>query len=84
MNNVAKHSKANTVRLWLRKIDGRIELVVEDNGRGIDLGKVLSSNSTKGGLGFTNMRERTELSGGSFVIESTLGKGTTIRASWPI
>jgi PAS domain S-box-containing protein len=84
MNNVAKHSKANTVRLWLRKIDGRIELVVEDNGRGIDLEKVFSANSTKGGLGLTNMRERTELSGGSFVIESIRGKGTTIRASWPI
>jgi len=36
------------------------------------------------GLGLESMRERTELSGGSFVIESTQGKGTMIRASWRI
>jgi signal transduction histidine kinase len=36
------------------------------------------------GLGLTSMRERIELSGGSFWIESTPGKGTTIKASWTI
>jgi len=30
------------------------------------------------------MRERTELSGGTFAIESTKGKGTTVLASWPL
>jgi signal transduction histidine kinase len=30
------------------------------------------------------MRERAELSGGSFAIESTVGKGTTIRVLWPL
>jgi signal transduction histidine kinase len=85
LNNVAKHSKANTVRLCLRKkIEGRMELVVEDNGQGIDLEKIFKPKTASRGLGLTNMRERTELSGGSFVIESTLGKGTTVRASWPI
>jgi PAS domain S-box-containing protein len=84
MNNIAKHSKADLVRLFLRKMDGRIELVLKDNGQGFDLKKVLASESTKRGLGLTSMRERTQLSGGSFAIESTEGKGTTIRASWPL
>ena len=84
MNNIAKHSKADLVHLSLRKMDGRIELVLEDNGQGFDLKKVLGSESTKRGLGLTSMRERTELSGGSFAIESAEGKGTTIRASWPL
>ena len=83
MNNIAKHSKAELVHLSLRKMDGRIELVLEDNGQGFDLKKVLGSESTKRGLGLTSMRERTELSGGSFSIESAEGKGTTVRASWP-
>jgi hypothetical protein len=30
------------------------------------------------------MRERAELSGGTSTIESSPGKGATIRASWPI
>jgi PAS domain S-box-containing protein len=84
MNNIAKHSKADTVRLSLRKIDDRLELMLEDNGRGFDLEKVLGSERTKRGLGLSSMRERTELSGGSFRIESTEGKGTAIRAWWPL
>jgi signal transduction histidine kinase len=84
MNNVAKHSKANTVRLCLRKIDGRMEITVEDNGQGFDLEKVLGPGSESRGLGFTNMRERAELSGGSFEMESTQGKGTVIRVWWPL
>ena len=84
MNNIAKHSKANIVRLCLRKIDGRMELVVEDNGQGIDLEKILDPKNKSLGFGFSSMRERTELSGGSFEIQSAEGKGTIIRASWPI
>ncbi len=84
MNNVAKHSKANTVRLCLRKIDGRMEITVEDNGQGFDLEKVLGPGSASRGLGLTNMRERAELSGGSFEMESTQGKGTVIRVWWPL
>jgi signal transduction histidine kinase len=83
MNNIAKHSKADVVRLSLRKMDGRIELVLKDNGQGFDMKKVLGPESTKWGFGLTSMRERTELSGGSFAIESAQGKGTTVRASWP-
>ncbi len=83
MNNVAKHSKADLVHLSLRKVDGRIEVVLDDNGQGFNLKKVLGSDSTKRGLGLTSMRERTELSGGSFAVESVEGKGTTVRASWP-
>jgi signal transduction histidine kinase len=79
MNNVAKHSKANLVSTSLRrKKDGRIELVIEDNGTGFNM------ESVKKGLGLGSMRERAELSGGSFDIESVKGKGTVIRASWPI
>jgi len=84
MNNIAKHSRASLVRLYLRKIDGRLELVLEDNGQGFNMEKVVGSESTKRGLGLTSMRERVELSGGLFTIESTEGKGTIIRASWPI
>jgi signal transduction histidine kinase len=40
--------------------------------------------SIRKGLGLGSMRERAEFSGGSFDIESVRGKGTVIRASWPI
>lgn len=83
MNNIAKHSKADLVHLSLLKMDGRIALILEANGQGFDVGKVLGLESTKRGLGLTSVREQTELTGGSFSVKSTEGKGTIIRASWP-
>jgi signal transduction histidine kinase len=83
LNNIAKHSKADLITLSLRKTDGPIELTVRDNGQGFDMEKIFSMESYRKGLGLGSMRERTELSGGSFTIESIQGKGTTIRASWP-
>jgi signal transduction histidine kinase len=84
MNNVTKHSNANLVRLSLRKTDGTIELVIEDNGLGFDLEDALSVDSDRRGLGLASMKERTELSGGSFAIDSAKGTGTIVRASWPL
>lgn len=83
MNNVAKHSDADLVRLYFKKADATIELTIEDNGQGFDMEGVLSLNSSHKGFGITSMKERTELSGGSFLIESTAGAGTVVRSSWP-
>lgn len=84
LNNIAKHSGAKLARLSLRKVQGRIELVLEDDGQGFDPKKVLGSESTRRGFGLTSMSERIELSGGSFLIDSVIGKGTVIRAVWPV
>lgn len=81
-NNAAKHSKGDVVSLSLKKNHDRLELTVSDNGQGFDLGSTLAGHGSHRGLGLTSMRERTELSGGSFSIQSVLGKGTVVRASW--
>ena len=83
LNNVAKHSKADLVRLSLEKAENRIELRIEDNGRGFNLEKILSQDKDKRGMGLESMRERAALSGGTFAIESTKGKGALITVSWP-
>jgi PAS domain S-box-containing protein len=84
LNNVAKHARANLVRVSLKETSGQIELAVEDNGRGFSAKNLSSVMTPKEGFGFTSMKERTELSGGTFAIESEKGTGTTIRASWPV
>ncbi len=84
LNNAAKHSQASRVCISLKKVEGRIQLMVEDNGRGFDY-KQVSSNydiSALEGLGLISMRERAELNGGSLEIESQLNKGTAVIASW--
>jgi len=83
LNNVAKHSKANLVDLCLRKTYSSIKLEIKDNGLGFNVKDALLVDSSKRGFGLTSMRERTELSGGSFAIESIRGAGTTLWASWP-
>jgi PAS domain S-box-containing protein len=83
LNNVAKHSHADTVNLSLKKNKQKIALTIEDNGMGFDLHEVLHANGYERGLGLQSMRERTELFGGSINFKSTKGKGTTIYADWP-
>jgi len=84
MNNIAKHSKADLVRLSLRKTGGKIELLLQDNGRGFNVKEARSLDADKRGSGLASMKERTKLSGGSFAVESAEGKGTVISASWPL
>ena len=82
LNNIAKHSKALTVLLSLQKAQQAIQLVVQDSGQGFDPEEAFSRKEVAKGLGLDSMRERIELSGGSFLIESSKGAGTVIRATW--
>jgi signal transduction histidine kinase len=83
LNNVAKHSGADSITIFLTKRNDTIELTIEDNGRGFDLKEALDVDGSKRGFGLGSMKERLELSGGSFSLESVRREGTTIRASWP-
>jgi PAS domain S-box-containing protein len=83
-NNIAKHSGADTVKLNLTESKRMIALAIEDNGKGFDIQKVLQENRHERGLGLQTIRERTKLFNGSLDIQSKMGKGTTIRANWPI
>jgi PAS domain S-box-containing protein len=82
LSNTAKHSGASRVEVFLRKEGSDIKLTLQDNGHGFDSSDILTGKQKKG-LGIATMKERVDLSGGSFSIESKSGMGTTIRASWP-
>jgi len=84
LNNIAKQSEAEFVQICFRQIGNIIELTIQDNGQGFDIGKNLSEDGSRKGLGLLGMRERAELSSGSFTIESIAGEGTTICVSWAI
>ena len=76
LNNFAKHGNGDRVDMFLLKSGKGFLLKLQDNGQGFDV-----ENSQRG-LGLESMRERVELSGGEFQIESIIGQGTTIRAIW--
>ncbi len=83
-HNISKHSEADRVTLSLLRDEHVLELIMEDNGAGFDLNSALAREDGMRGLGLTSMKERVELSGGSFAIRSGFGLGTEIRASWPM
>ncbi len=84
LNNIAKHSGADRVEVTLRGRPDSLELVIADNGRGFVQGDTRSLVESPQGMGLSTMKERTVLSGGSFTITSTPGRGTEIRATWPL
>ena len=77
MNNMAKHSRAHTVELGLAKKNDRITLKIQDNGVGFD------PENCRKGLGLSSMKERSQLSGGIFILESGPGKGSHMEVRWP-
>ena len=83
LNNAAKHSGASLVSVFLRKKERRIDFVVEDNGQGFCPEAMMSSGNLDNRMGLVSMKERAELFGGTFAIESSTGRGTKILTSWP-
>ncbi len=78
LTNVLRHAGAReaTVRLWQE--NGTLCLSVKDDGAGFD------PQSRQAGFGLAGMRERALLLGGEFMLDSSPGKGTEIRARLPI
>ncbi len=81
LNNIAKHSGADSVSIRLNKQYDSIELKICDNGKGFDVSKAQESARTSACFGLSSMRERARLAGGSLRIRSE-GNGTEISATW--
>lgn len=83
LSNIAKHAHASQVTVNLQKLPSAIQLAIKDDGQGFEVEKVLFAKRYKR-LGLLGMRERVEMVGGSFVLDSAPGKGTTIHAKIPL
>jgi signal transduction histidine kinase len=81
--NILKHAVADRMKLSLTSTDGLLHLCVEDNGRGIDPGVAVNHSDVEHRNGLQSMRERAELSGGSYEFQSGSGQGTRISVWWP-
>jgi PAS domain S-box-containing protein len=82
LTNVAKHAQARLVTVSIRKLRGVICLEVQDDGKSFQIQGVPAPGKKKH-LGLLGMRERVEMVGGRFTVESSPGQGTTIRAEIP-
>jgi PAS domain S-box-containing protein len=82
LTNVARHAKASQVEVSIRLVDGVIRMEIKDDGKGFSITGT-SSGKRKTRLGLLGMRERVEMMGGLFQVESAPGEPTTIRVDVP-
>ena len=79
LTNVALHAQASQVDVLISRNNNNVVTLVEDDG----IGFILSTPTIEQHLGLFGMRERIEMLGGEFTVESSSGKGTTVRAEVP-
>ena len=84
--NVRRHAQAGQVSVTLSYMGDMVVLDVQDNGVGLDPSWLHAPPITQAasGFGLTAMRERVEQLGGTLLIESVAGEGTTLVVEIPI
>lgn len=82
MNNAAKHSGADRVRVELNDMGKQIEFAIVDNGSGFNKEKMLTLTDAERGLGLASIKKRVELSEGELDLQTGPATGTAIRVLW--
>ena len=80
LTNVARHAKAKMVKGELKVKDNFIVLSIKDDGVGFDINAIANNKS----LGLLGIKERTVMMKGDCIINSSPGKGTTVKVSIPL
>jgi PAS domain S-box-containing protein len=84
MNNAAKHGNPGHIHFSLTRQDSAVRMVVKDDGCGFEPHSRLFASDPLSGHGIQGMRERAEICGGRFEIESSQGDGTQITLEIPM
>jgi PAS domain S-box-containing protein len=83
--NVVKHARAEKAKVSIHRIDGNIQITIEDDGVGFDVSTAgIPNYSTKEGFGLFNIKERLDQIGGNVIIHSGRNKGTQIILTAPV
>ena len=80
--NVGRHAQASVVKVTISQRPGVVRMDIHDNGKSFQVAQALSPKLNRR-LGLLGMRERLEMVGGTLVLESAPGRGTTVRAEIP-
>lgn len=78
LTNVARHARAENVRIAVERRDSFFSLAAIDDGIGFDVAEVLTREAFQAAFGLSGMQERVALVGGTLQIQSWPGQGTQI------
>lgn len=81
LSNALKHAEAKHLQVWMRQEGDRLEMRIQDDGKGFDTGVARRRALSGKSLGLLGMQERIRLAGGELILESEPGKGTETRVS---
>jgi len=84
LTNIRNHSNASDVNLRIQFGDTSVSVEVTDNGQGFNPDEVLSSAIALEHMGLVGMQERAKLLGGTLIINSRPGQGTTVSFTFPV
>jgi two-component system, NarL family, sensor kinase len=76
LNNIIKHSRAQSIRADLIYRENTIIFTFTDDGIGFDVKEAMQRPSSNRGIGLTSMMNRAKLIGGQLTVLSQPGKGT--------
>ncbi|HSE40553.1 MAG TPA: PAS domain S-box protein [Acidobacteriota bacterium] len=79
LTNISKHAQANEVSVQISVQNKNAILKIKDDGIGFDQNSIKIDKT----LGLLGMKERTELMGGRFNVNSKPGRGTQLSISFP-
>jgi signal transduction histidine kinase len=82
LTNVARHARATQVEMCIEKLPTAVHMEIKDDGKSFLVEQTLHAKKNNR-LGLLGMRERVEMVGGRFNIESAPGQGTTIEVQIP-
>ena len=83
LSNVRRHSQASAIDVAIDFGDDALTLVISDNGQGFSMPQRVSDLVLTGKLGVAGMRERARLVGGTLIVQSEIGVGTTVTLRVP-
>jgi PAS domain S-box-containing protein len=83
LSNVRRHSQASAVEMALDFGNDALTLIISDNGKGFNMPERTSDLALSGKLGIIGIRERTRLIGGTIIVQSEPGGGTTVTLRIP-
>ncbi len=80
ITNIIKHAEASEATINISLFDSTINIIIEDNGKGFEFQKT----KLKNGMGISSIQKRIKHLQGTFQVDSTLNKGTSIIINIPL
>jgi two-component system sensor histidine kinase DegS len=82
LTNVSKHAQATSCRVYLQRLPYSLLVTVEDDGTGFERAR-LDGKNERPGVGLVGVRERVSRLGGTFRLDTHVGKGTRLTIELP-